>query len=136
MVKDKVTNLIRLNRDLTAQFLIRNLDKITVKDVADELRRTDRKLLHWWLNTLFLCVPEIYNTREYAGYHHEQVDLFVEFTDPPNTLKRHNLEIEPKGNIMASKDVFETDFIVFLRSSSHINMETVSFYYIGTHYYF
>jgi hypothetical protein len=78
-IKDKIVNLVRLSKDLSANLLIRNLDILPVSNIAKQLR-VEKHLLHWYLQTLFKRIPDKYNSQEYADYHIMQVSLYAEFS--------------------------------------------------------
>ena len=72
VIKDRILHLVRLSPELSETLLMRNIDKLPVYAVVEQLK-DDRALLHWYLHGLFVNIPEIYNTQEYAEFHVQQV---------------------------------------------------------------
>ena len=50
VVSNKIVNLIRLSRPLSAKLLIQHIDKLPARHIAAQLIKTgDRRLLHWYV---------------------------------------------------------------------------------------
>lgn len=71
-VKDKLKVLIAISRELSMTFLVKRLDKLPVVMVVRQLR-SSRRVLKWYLHSLFMMAPEIYNVVDYAEFHTMQV---------------------------------------------------------------
>lgn len=128
IVKDKLLNLIKLSKELSATLLIRNIDKLPVSFVTKRLQ-VDKPLLHWYLHTLFTCIPEQYNTQEeYRDYHVMQVVLYAEFS--PEFNKKSVLSSQqvvewssPDIIIESKANHQESAFMTFLRTSNFAPVE-------------
>jgi hypothetical protein len=133
-IKEKIFNLIRLSKELSANLLVRNLEKLPVSLVARQLR-TDNKILHWYLHTLFSRIPEQYNTQEFADYHIMQVSLYAEFApkfiktvdDSPKSSNGQGLADQwvdtPELSTKPHQVVVESDFLLFLSTSTYAPLE-------------
>lgn len=77
--EDKVMNLIRLSPELAASLLVRRADKFPVASVVKQLRG-DRRVLHWYLHTMFTKFESYNMDPEYSEFHALQVALYAEFT--------------------------------------------------------
>lgn len=64
--------LIRLDRELTGELLLRHPEKFSVSSVVGQLKGR-RDLQHWYLGLLFDRSPEMYGAQEYAPFHALQV---------------------------------------------------------------
>eukprot|EP00752_Nemacystus_decipiens_P006159 g5557.t1 len=80
-VQDRVMQLIRLDRELTGELLLRHPEKFSVASVVAQLKGR-RDLQHWYLGLLFARSPEMYGAQEYAPFHALQVSLLAEFAAP------------------------------------------------------
>lgn len=60
--------LIRLDRGLTGELLLRHPEKFSVPSVVGQLKGR-RDLQHWYLGLLFARSPETYGAQEYAPFH-------------------------------------------------------------------
>lgn len=96
VIKDRILHLVRLSPELSETLLMRNIDKLPVYAVVEQLK-DDRALLHWYLHGLFVNIPEVYNTQEYAEFHVQQV---------------------PRNYIIALLCITDTFVCVFCSSSS------------------
>jgi hypothetical protein len=140
MVKEKLINLVRLSRIHAEAFLARNIDKISIPSVVKQLK-SDRKLLHWYLDLIFKRCFELYNSPEYAEYHTMQISLYAEFT--PNKLRFQSNKTKSSENYSDQDEVeeikpfcrsgfelirnndnnSESDFIKFLKGSAYASLE-------------
>lgn len=111
VIKDKIVNLVKLSKDLSANLLIRNLDILPVASIAKQLR-VEKQLLHWYLQTLFTRIPEQYNTQEYADYHVMQVTLHAEFA--PKFIK-NDIKKKLDGNENSKKWINFPDLVIPIR---------------------
>lgn len=68
--------LIRLDRELTGELLLRHPEKFSVSSVVAQLKGR-RDLQHWYLGLLFDRSPEMYGAQEYAPFHALQVCVLV-----------------------------------------------------------
>ena len=133
-IKDKIVNLVRLSKDLSANLLIRNLDILPVSNIAKQLR-VEKHLLHWYLQTLFKRIPDKYNSQEYADYHIMQVTLHAEyapkFVKTEMKKRQSSAGIDSDQNINSSRWIdcpdlviptrsanVDTEFLVFLKTSN------------------
>ncbi|CAM9984360.1 unnamed protein product, partial [Ectocarpus sp. 4 AP-2014] len=73
--------MIRLDRELTGELLLRHPEKFSVSSVVAQLKGR-RDLQHWYLGLLFDRSPEMYGAQEYAPFHALQVSLLAEFAPP------------------------------------------------------
>lgn len=138
-IKEKIFNLIRLSKELSANLLVRNLEKLPVSVVARQLR-IDKKILHWYLHTLFSRIPEQYNTQEYADYHVMQVSLYAEFApkfiknvddfilnNSAKVLNGQGLNDQwvdtPELSMKPHQVAVESDFLLFLSASNYAPLE-------------
>ncbi|CAM9300899.1 unnamed protein product, partial [Ectocarpus sp. 13 AM-2016] len=80
-VQDRVLQMIRLDRELTGELLLRHPEKFSVSSVVAQLKGR-RDLQHWYLGLLFDRSPEMYGAQEYAPFHALQVSLLAEFAPP------------------------------------------------------
>lgn len=71
-IRDKLKLLIAISRELSLSFLVKHMDKLPVKLVVKQLK-SSKRVLKWYLHSLFSTVPEVYNTVDYAEYHTMQV---------------------------------------------------------------
>jgi vacuolar protein sorting-associated protein 41 len=78
VVRDKVVNLIRLSSELAGNLLVNNVDKLPIASVVAQLR-TDRRVLHWYLHTMFTRHEPYNNDPVYLEYHVMQISLYAEF---------------------------------------------------------
>ena len=135
-VKDKLSNMFRLSREHTEQFLLRNLEKLPIKAVVQQSKKLDSRSLCRYLHMIFTNCFELYNTEEYANYHRMQIPLYADEAMRLYALDKEkaarNDEQIPKENIM--KDGFdlitgrdtdnkEEDFITFLKHSSYVPLD-------------
>lgn len=74
--KDRVLQLIRLDRELTGELLLRHPEKMTVHSVVAQLEGR-RDLQHWYIGLLFDRSPEMYGAQEFAPLHVLQVCKIV-----------------------------------------------------------
>ena len=134
-IKDKIVNLVRLSKELSANLLIRNLDILPVPSIAKQLR-VEKQLLHWYLQTLFTRIPEKYNSQEYADYHIMQVTLHAEFApkfvktsvEAKKKLGSTGIDMHQSNNsswsaypdlvIPTRSSNIDTEFLVFLKTSN------------------
>lgn len=65
--------LIRLDRFLTGELLLRHPEKFSVPSVVGQLKGR-RDLQHWYLGLLFARSPETYGAQQYAPFHALQVE--------------------------------------------------------------
>ncbi|CAM9149944.1 unnamed protein product [Pylaiella littoralis] len=79
-VQERVLQLIRLDKELTGELLLRHPEKFSISSVVDQLKSRD--LQHWYLGLLFDRSPEMYGAHEYAPFHALQVSLLAEFAAP------------------------------------------------------
>ena len=138
-VKDKLSNMFRLSREHTEQFLLRNIEKLTIKTVVQQLKKIDRRSLCWYLHMIFTNCFDVYNTEEYASYHRMQISLYAEEAALSNAAKRGNVdnkenaernniyhtqqeEIKNGFDLITGGDtqVIEDDFIAFLKHSNYV----------------
>lgn len=70
--------LIRLDRELTGELLLRHPEKFSVPSVVGQLKGR-RDLQHWYLGLLFARSPETYGAQEYAPFHALQVRVPFRF---------------------------------------------------------
>eukprot|EP01035_Chromulina_nebulosa_P019588 gene19588-25491_t len=78
IIKEKVVNLLRLSKELSVALLIKHIDKLPVQQIVKQLK-VDKRLLHFYLHTLFMKY-EPYNTdKQYSEFHVMQVPLYAEF---------------------------------------------------------
>lgn len=70
--QDRVLQLIKLDRELTGELLLRHPEKVTVPSVVAQLEGR-RDLQHWYLGLLFDRCPEMYGAQEFAPFHVLQV---------------------------------------------------------------
>ncbi|CAN0575550.1 unnamed protein product, partial [Ectocarpus sp. 12 AP-2014] len=70
--------MIRLDRELTGELLLRHPEKFSVSSVVAQLKGR-RDLQHWYLGLLFDRSPEMYGAQEYAPFHALQVCVYVAF---------------------------------------------------------
>lgn len=115
-IRDKLKLLIAISRDLSMTFLVKHLDKLPVMLVVKQLK-SSRRVLKWYLHSLFTTVPEIYNTVDFAEFHTMQVSLYAQFA-PPSQNKMQKMMISKGGN--PPKD---SDFMNFLKSSNFVPLE-------------
>lgn len=101
-VRHQLHALMLLSREHCAALLVRNIDRLPVPQVVQQLQN-ERQLLHWYLHSIFTALPDAYNTAEYAAYHEMQVPLYAEFA--------------PLDHADKSK---ESGFLQFLRTSSFV----------------
>jgi hypothetical protein len=133
---------VRLSKDLSAIFLIRNVDKLTVPLVTQQLRQ-DRALLHWYLHTLFSKIPEVYNTQEYSDFHVMQVGLYAEFAPKfvrsadavgggggvkrgsvcMSTTPQEEWKDNPEIVLSMQKNSVDSDFLTFLKTNNFAPLE-------------
>lgn len=71
-VKDKIKYLIAISRRLSLDFLVKHIDRLPVASVVKQLKNS-RRVLKWYLHSLFSTIPEVYNTADYAEFHTMQV---------------------------------------------------------------
>ena len=76
------------SREHTEQFLLRNIEKLTIKTVVQQLKKIDRRSLCWYLHMIFTNCFDVYNTEEYASYHRMQISLYAEEAALSNAAKR------------------------------------------------
>lgn len=74
--------LMRLDRDLTGELLLRHPEKFTVPSVVGQLKGR-RDLQHWYLGLLFARSPETYGAQEYAPFHALQARGCLPAFPPP-----------------------------------------------------
>lgn len=114
-VRSQIPALMRLSQDLAAALLVRNLDRLPLPHVVQQLQQNvfpqkqGRRLLHGYLHRVFVAVPEIYNSAEYAAYHEMQVSLYAEFAPS-----------DPGPRVVGK----ETSFLWFLRTSNFAPLGT------------
>jgi hypothetical protein len=129
--RDRVLNLVRMSKQLSASMLLKNMAKFPIPTVVRQLK-IDRRLLHWYLHTLF-CKYDRYNIdSEYAEYHVSQVSLYAEFAPTSSFLSRRVAALNNSSNDLDSAindDALsliessnrpatpESDMMVFLRTS-------------------
>lgn len=70
--------MIRLDREMTGELLLRHPEKFSVSSVVAQLGGM-RDLQHWYLGLLFDRSPEMYGSQEYAPFHALQVRAWVLF---------------------------------------------------------
>ena len=130
-VKDKLANMFRLSREHTEQFLLRNIEKLPIKTVVQQLRN-DRQALCWYLHMIFVNCFNLYNTPEFEDLHILQISLYAENAE--------RLRAKGKGSKLSSgmslqheiqngfdlalesrrQAAEENEFLAFLKSSSFV----------------
>ncbi|CAM9127471.1 unnamed protein product, partial [Ectocarpus fasciculatus] len=95
-IRDKLKLLIAISRELSLSFLVKHMDKLPVKLVVKQLK-SSKRVLKWYLHSLFSTVPEVYNTVDYAEYHTMQT--------------------------VSKEDIKDSDFMTFLKSSNFVPLE-------------
>jgi hypothetical protein len=116
-VRDKLKLLIAISRELSMAFLVKHLDKLPVMLVVKQLK-SSRRVLKWYLHSLFAMVPEIYNTVDFAEFHTMQVSLYAQFSPPPKN-KLQKMHAKKGGN----SDGGDSDFMNFLKTSNFVPLE-------------
>jgi hypothetical protein len=125
-VRTRIIRLVRLSKNLAGNLLVRNIDKLSVSTVVKQLR-SERHLLHWYLDLLFKRIPETYNTQEYADFHISQVSLYAEFAPAfvrPVITASENVDSSslPVQRAIKPKEP-DSDFLVFLKTSNFAPLE-------------
>lgn len=80
-VREKIINLFRLSRELSANLLAKNVDKFPIASVVRQLK-FDKKILLYYLHYMFHKYDPYNNDRQYAEFHVIQVSLYAEFSTP------------------------------------------------------
>jgi vacuolar protein sorting-associated protein 41 len=111
-VEDKVMNLVRMNRDMARDLLVRYLDRLPVGPVVRQLQG-DRRLLLWYLDALFKHAPEQYNAPEYERFHVLQLALYAEAAPPFRPVRSDEADCED----------YRSDLLSFLMWSNYITLE-------------
>ena len=134
-VKHKLSNMFRLSREHTEQFLLRNLEKLTIKTVVQQLKKFDRRSLCWYLHMIFTNCFDMYNTEEYASYHKMQISLYAEEAalsyaatkgskdDDSRQARKENVRNGFELITGRDTDDREEDFINFLKHSSYVPLD-------------
>jgi len=140
-VEEKLFNVIRLNKALAGRLLVKHIDKFPVSSVLRQLSSSGsngRRWQLWYLHTLFLSIPDTYNTSEFAEYHVLQVGLYCEFAPPPpislQRLVDADLLARRAGGEGAGKavrpaivetkaNIYTSDLMIFLKVSSFVPLE-------------
>lgn len=85
--RDRVLNLVRMSKPLAASMLLKNMDKFPIPAIVRQLK-SDKRLLHWYLHTVF-CKYDRYNIdNEFSEYHVMQVSLYAEFAPQAAFFRR------------------------------------------------
>ena len=71
-VREKLKLLIAISRELSITLFVKHLDKLPVKLVVKQLK-SSRRVLKWYLHSLFSMAPDLYNTTDFAEFHTMQV---------------------------------------------------------------
>lgn len=120
--------LIAISRELSMSFLVKHIDKFPVAFVVKQLK-SSRRVLKWYLHSLFSTVPEIYNTVDYAEFHTMQVCLYRllknRFTDYFCAIQvsLYAQFAPPQKNRSQLSVSNDSDFMAFLKNSSFVSLE-------------
>ena len=66
------------------------MDKFPVSSVLRQLK-SNRKMQLWYLHTLFLTIPDLYNTQEFAEYHILQVSIWWKYSVKVHIIESSSL---------------------------------------------
>ena len=118
-IEYKVINLVRLSKPLSAKLLISNIDKLPIKSVASQLS-ADKKLLFWYLHTLFNDAADIYCNPEYSDLHLRQMELYAEFAPKRPSHQPEAKTVSPEGEPPAIQPtrtkIPDSEFLTFLKA--------------------
>lgn len=101
-VADKIPALIRISRDLSQAFLVKNVAKLPVERVVSQIR-SDKPILLEYLTSLMKRLPNVYNEPKYASIHEMHLDLFADLSQKKGDLKN--------------------ELILFLKFSSNVSLQ-------------
>lgn len=136
-IREKIINLFRLSKELAVNLLLKHIDKFSISHVVKQLK-PNRKLLHYYLQFMFLKYESYNIDNIYAEYHVMQISLYAEFSpkfqriesdefmngnDSYNQSSNNNNNIETYDNFaelisLRRRNEYKiTEFMVFLQTS-------------------
>ena len=76
VVANRILALVRVSRELTQEFLVRNVHIFPVRAVVTQLS-AEKDLMISYLNALMDNIPDEYNSAEYASLHEEHIRALI-----------------------------------------------------------
>ncbi|XP_065186438.1 vacuolar protein sorting-associated protein 41 homolog [Sycon ciliatum] len=115
-IQDQIVELMHFQPTTASKMLIENMEKVPVAVVVDKLR-TESKLLHQYLHTLFLQ-----NVHAGQDFHELQLDLYAQY-DQPNFLpflkQSSSYPLQKAMQVCEDRELIEEQVYLLGRMGNH-----------------